>query len=227
MKTTNTALVAAPIAVLIACLTPGCGTPQRTAALECGAGGAGGAFLLCKALGGNDDTCMAMAAAGGGVGATVCYNYAGQLEQRRQALAGREDDLDAQLEYVRGLNQDAEQLNVRLRERVAEITRLTDDAVAKVGQGRMTQQQLQEQQNALDEEIATGRQQLAQGRTALDELKRYRARQEEQARQDEQAAGEQQAQRLRALDAELAKNEALLQEIERQTSALASQRQRV
>lgn len=215
------------IAALVACMSMGCGSPERNAALECGAGGAGGAYLLCKAFGGNDDTCTAMAAAGGGVGASVCYNYAGQLEKRRQALAGREDDLDAQLDYVRGLNQDAEQLNARLRERVADITRLTDDAVEKIGQGRMTQQQLQEQQDALDEEIAAGRQQLAQGRTALDELKRYRARLEEQARQEQQAGEVQQAQRLQALDAELAKNEALLEEIERQTSALASQRQRV
>ena len=197
------------IAALVACMSMGCGSPERNAALECGAGGAGGAYLLCKAFGGNDDTCTAMAAAGGGVGASVCYNYAGQLEKRRQALAGREDDLDAQLDYVRGLNQDAEQLNARLRERVADITRLTDDAVEKIGQGRMTQQQLQEQQDALDE------------------LKRYRARLEEQARQEQQADEVQQAQRLQALDAELAKNEALLEEIERQTSALASQRQRV
>jgi hypothetical protein len=200
------------VTALIPCMTLGCSTPQGTSAVECGAGAAGGAFLLCKAFGGKDDTCAAVAAAGGVGGATICYSYADNLEKRRQQLAGHENDLDARLAYVRGLNQDAEKLNAQLRSRVAEVTRHTNDTVAKVQQGQMNQQRLKEEQTALDNEIAAANQQAAQARAALQDMKRFRA---------------QQAQRSEQLDAEIAKQTQLLEETERQTSALASQRQRV
>jgi hypothetical protein len=197
---------------LISCMTLGCSTTQGTAAVECGAGAAGSAFLLCKALGGDNDKCAALAAVGGAGGATFCYNYADKLEKRRQELGGRENDLDARIEYVRNLNQDAEQLNAQLRTRVTEVTQHTDEVVSKVSQGELTKDQLKQEQAALDHEIQSVSHQAAQERDALEEMKRFQARQE---------------QRSQALDAEIVKQEQLLIDTERQTSALAAQRQRV
>ena len=194
------------------CAMPGCATNQQTAALECGAGGGGVSYGLCKAFGGSSETCNRMAVLGAGAGALACYHYAGNLEKRRQALAGKENDLDARIKYVQALNRDTEQLNEQLRGKVAEMTRRTDDLVRQTRAGKITLEQRQRERARLDDETAASRQQVALGREALDEMKQFRARR---------------GQESQALDAEIARQERLLQEAERQTSAMAAQRRRV
>ena len=203
------------VIVLASCLSAGCATTtdnQRTSALECGAGGAAGGFLLCKALGGDNKQCAAVAFLTGAGGAAICYSYAGNLEKRRQELAGKEADLDARLRYVRGVNEDSEKLNRQLRDRVANVTRHTNELVAQVNQKKLSQQNLTKEREALDNEVKVANEQLTLEKKALKDIKQLQA---------------QHARNSHELDAEIAKQQRLLAETQRQTTALASQRQRI
>jgi hypothetical protein len=190
----------------------GCSTPQGRAAFECGAGSAAATYALCKLTGGKNDTCNKVALGSGLGGAAVCYTYASSLKARSSILAGRENDLDARLRYVRGLNEDAERLNAELRTRVAAVAQHTDEVIMKINQNKISLQQLNDEKSALDVEISAVNQQIVLERQALEDMKRFQASQ---------------ARKSQALDAEIAKQESLLYESERQTSALAAQRQRV
>lgn len=153
----------------------GCATPSRTAGAECAAVGAGVGFVLCKVFGGSDQGCAAVAAIGGGLGGLGCYGYASSLEKRRESLQGKENDLDARIAYVRGLNEDGEKLNVALREKVEATSRRQDQLLAQVSQGKASSQQLAKERQQIGADLASARQQAALQQGAFEEAKRYRA----------------------------------------------------
>lgn len=189
-----------------------CQTQTQNAALQCGAGGAAAGYLLCKALGHSDADCLKTSALIGAGGAAICYSYASNLERRRAELAGRENNLDARIRYVRGLNEDSQQLNADLGKRVALATRSTDELVVKIRQKQISQQQLAQERRARDDEVKAANDQVAKGNSALAEVKAYRT-------QRNVASPE--------LDAEIAKQEKLLAEAQSRVQALAAQRARV
>lgn len=195
---------------LLSVLLAGCATNQQTASLECGAGGALVGYVACKALGGTDANCAKFAVVGGGVGALACYSYAARLEKRRQQLAGRENDLDARLRYVRGLNEDGEKLNAELRGRVEVASRRSEELTAQIGRNRASADLLAKERSRLDGELKAAKEQVALQRDALSEVKTF------------------QAKRTSAdLDAEIAKQDRLLADARRQVDTLASLRERV
>lgn len=191
----------------------GCQTTSQTASLQCGAGGAVGGYLLCKALGGSDAQCLGAGAVIGAGGAALCYNYASNLERRRAELAGHENDLNARIRYVRGMNEDTEKLNAELGERVAATTRSTDELVAQIQQRRITQQQLAKERQARDDEVKAARAQVTKGEGALQEVKAYRAQRGGTASPE--------------LDQAIARQEKLLVDAQRQVQLLSVQRARV
>src|SRR5689334_17197222 len=97
-------------AVVSGCATTGGSSLSRptTAALECGAGGAGAALLICKLAGGSDAICAAATGGAALVGAGACYGVASHYEQRRKELAGKEQNVDALLSFAKANNADAE-----------------------------------------------------------------------------------------------------------------------
>lgn len=215
----NMAVLLFPV-MMAGCTTMG-GTPGRagTAALECGAVGAGGGFLACKLLGGSDAMCAGIAAGAGALGGGVCYGFASNYEKRRQELAGKENDLDARLEYVRGLNEDAEKLNRELNARVEEISERTDKIVAQINQGTISSQELAKEREALLKEEKAAREQVEVEKAALEDMKRFQAEQLRKAGEDKAIHAE--------LDAEIRKQERLLKETQSATTAFATQRQRI
>jgi chromosome segregation ATPase len=190
----------------------GCATPQQTASLECGAGGAAIAYLACKAMGNSNAKCIAPAAVVAGVGAAVCYSYASRLEKRRHELAGREDDLDARIKYVRGLNEDGQRLNAELRERVKVVSQHTAELLAQVGRNQVSAEQLASERQRLDGEVKAASEQVALQRGALGEVKTYQSRRKTPAPD---------------LDTEIEKQDRLLGDAQRQVETLASLRERV
>ncbi len=214
----------AALLVLLIMIT-GCSTVGGTrgssgmAALECGAIGAGLATAICLAAGGSAAACAGSAAGGGLLGAGVCYTYAEKYEKRRQELAGKENDLDARLKYARGLNEDSEKLNQELNTRVAQISKRTDTIVAQINQGTISQQELLKEREALLKAENAAKDQVALEKAALEDMKRFQAEQARKTSADSAAHAE--------LDAEIRKQERLLAETRRATSALASQRQRI
>lgn len=200
-----------PGLVLAFCsLVSACQTAPQNAAVECGAGGAGVGFLLCKIMGGKDADCLGIGAVVGGIGAAACYDYGSKLDERRQELAGHEDDLDQRIAYVRGLNEDTQRLNTDLRRRVAEATKRTNELVAQ--KARLTQDQITKARQSQDAGLQVARNQVAEGTQALAAVKAYRAQRKPSSPD---------------LDAEIVKQERLLAEAQRQVEQLAAQRARV
>jgi hypothetical protein len=209
MKTSRTTQLGA-----LACLAAlsGCQTTQQNAALQCGAGTAAVSYLLCKAAGGRDADCLGIGVALGAGGAAICYSYSDKLEKRRKELAGREQDLNAQLTYVRALNTETEQLNADLGNRVAQVTKRTDELVAQIQAQKLTQAQRNAERQSLDREVKAAALQVNKGDEALKEAKALRAKVPQPKSE---------------LDDEIRKQEVLLAQAQRQVDLLAQQRARV
>jgi len=190
----------------------GCATKQQTSGLECGVGTFAAAYVACKLLGNSDSTCAQFSVAGGLIGGAMCYSYADRLEKRRQQLAGREQDLNARLTYVRGLNEDGQQLNAELRGRVNAASRRVASLSTQVGRDSSSAGQVAKERQRLDDEVKAAQQQVALQGEALSEVKAYRVRAKPASSQ---------------LDSEIAQQEALLADAQRQVAALASMRERV
>jgi hypothetical protein len=209
------------IAVILLALMAGCSTmgekpgSSGMAALECGAVGAGLATAICIAAGGSAAACAGAAAGGGALGAGICYTYAQKYEKRRQELAGKENDLDARLKYVRGLNEDSEKLNQDLNVRVAQVSKRADEIVAQIRQGSISQQELTKEREKLLKEENSAKDQVALEKSALEDMKNFQSRQAQTGNESAE------------LDAEIRKQERLLAETQNATRALAAQRQRI
>jgi hypothetical protein len=199
-------------AALLASLLAACSTPEQQSALECGGVTAAVAFAACKLAHGNTATCAAIGAGGGALGGAACYGLAKHLDDRRKELAGRENDLDARLQYVRGVNQDSEQYNAQLRKSVSDVTAQTDNTVQQIKQGALTADQIASARQALDKQIADAYTQLSAQKLALQDMKQFQARQPKPSPD---------------LDAEIQKEQSILAATQRDTQALASQRQRI
>lgn len=190
----------------------GCQTAPQNASLQCGAGAAAVGFLLCKALGNSDSKCLMAGAVIGAGGAAICYSYASNLERRRKELAGRENDLDAQIRYVRGLNEDGQQLNADLAKEVASVKQKTDELVAQIKQNKVSQEQLAKARQDRENEVKAAKAQVDKGNEALAEVEAYRSKRKAPSPD---------------LDAEIAKQKQLLADAQRQVDLLAAQRARV
>ena len=190
----------------------GCATTTGTAGLECGLGGAGASYLACKLAHGTDARCAEIGAAVGAGGALACSLYARHLDEQRKELAGKENDLDAQIRYVQGLNADTRQLNTDLAQRVASVTQSTDKVVAEIQQQQISQAQLAQERKTRSDLLRTSQEEVNQGTQALQTARDLRAKD---------------ANSSPALDDAIRQQEQLLAEAQRQVGLLASQRDRV
>lgn len=182
------------------------------AGLQCGLAAAGVSFLACRLAGKSSAQCAEIGAGVGLAGALACSLYAKHLEARRKELAGKENDLDAQIRYVQGLNADTRELNGDLAQRVTSLTQDTDKLVSQIGQQQVSQQQLARERKTRDDLVKTSQSEVAQGTQALEEAKQFRA-------QKVAASAD--------LDAAIAQQEQLLAQAQHQVDLLAAQQARV
>lgn len=204
-------IVVGVVAAAVVSSAVGSSSPWK-AGLECGLGGAGVGYLACKLTGKSSKECKKVALGAGAAGALACSLYAKRLDNRRKELEGKEQDLDAQIRFMQGLNADTRQLNADLAERVSSMTAETDALVAQITQQQVSQEQLVQERESRDEALKTSRDEVAQGQKALEEAKTRRA---------------QQASESAALDGAIKEQEQLLASAERQVKLLAEQRARV
>ena len=200
------------IAGWVAAATAGCATTTGMAGLQCGLGGAGASYLACKLAHGTNARCAEVAAVVGAGGALACSLYARHLGERRKELEGKENDLDAQIRYVQGLNADTRQLNADLTQRVASITQSTDRVVAEIQRQQISQAQLAQERKNRDDLLRTSQAEVNQGTQALQTARELKAK-------DRGSSP--------ALDAAITQQEQLLAEAQRQVGLLAAQRDRV
>ena len=195
-------------------LQPAERTLQPTvSAFECGGGSVTSAISTCRAAGGHTGHCAIVAVNAGVSGATACYTYATAIKDRREQLVGQEDELDAHIRYLQDVNQDTEVLNTELNVKITEVTERTDTAVDSLATGEMTQAELAQLRAILDQEVAAAQQQLDTVARELQAAEHYRS-----AQSSETAA---------RLDTEIARLQELLSQAQRDTAALALQRQRI
>lgn len=186
----------------------GCATKGQQARTEgAGVGAAGGAIggALIGYLIGDEKGAAIGAGVGALVGGLAGYSYADNIANRRQELAGRENDLNARIKYARGVNQDTQECNHRLEKEI-------EAQVAKVNQQQITQQELEKERQALNRKVQVANDQLALAEKELQKLKGFQF---------------QQTQRSDELDTEIADLEQSLAELRRNTSKLASLKQRI
>ncbi len=182
-------------------------------ALECGSGSVAAAIVACRAAGGHTGHCAIVAAGAGASGATVCYSYATTIKKRREELVAQEDQLDAHIGYLKDVNQDTVALNEQLKAKITEVTARTDTAVESLASGEMSQTELAQLQAILDLEVSGAQRQLDTVTRELQAAQQYRSRQPPGT--------------AARLDEEIARLQELLNQAQRDTSALASQRQRI
>lgn len=201
--------------VLVALLLTSCATQGDTARTEgtligAGAGAAVGAGLGYL-IGGSRGALI-----GAGVGAatvgTVGYVYADQVAKRNEALRGRENDLDARIEFAQGVNADTRQYNERLRRQVADLEVKVADLEARKRAQQVTQQELMDTRQAVSAQVNDARRQLQTAEAQLQDLRDFKARQSVPSP---------------ALDQEIAKFETTLANIRSHTTTMASQNARI
>jgi hypothetical protein len=224
--------------LLAATMITGCATlggkrgNSKWAAVECAIVGAALATAVCLAAGAaggmskgekgkvdGAEICAAAVAGATLLAAGACYTFAQRYEKRRQELAGKENDLDARLKYVRGLNTDSENINRELNTRIKEISKRTDKTVAQIERGSISRKELAKEREALLEEEKAAREYVELEKAALEDMKRFQAGQIRKTDSDRALHAQ--------LDAEIRKQERLLEETQRATSAFAAQRQRI
>jgi hypothetical protein len=181
-------------------------------AFECGGTSVKETIASCRAEGGNYGHCAVVAWHTGVSDATACYNYSTKIHRLREQLVGQEDQLDAQIHYLQDVNTDTEKLNADLATRVDAVTQRTDIAVDTLARGKMTASDLEQLRSILDNEASYAERQLDTASRQLEVAERYRSQQQPATA---------------ALDAQIARLKALLEETQRQTRALMAQRQRI
>lgn len=206
------AFLALAVAILF---VTGCATQSEQARTEGSLVGAGvGAAIgagLGYAIGGGKG-----AGIGAGIGALVGgaggYVYADRVAKRHEALAGKENDLNARIAFAQGINEDTRKENERLEQEVGALKPKIAELEAKKKSQQVTQQELQKQKDALAARTQDAQKQADLCQKELDGLKQFRS---------EHAASS------AALDEQINTLERNLAQMKVNTSALASLNQRI
>lgn len=198
--------------VASATILSGCETLEQNAALECGAGASVGSYFLCKASGKSAKECNKIALAGGLVGGAVCYGYASKLNKHKKVLEGKEDDLDARLQYVKNVNEESRKLNEKLEMQVATLSQEIDKEIFKQEQQKTESAELDNLRNKLKNNIEKANEQLDASKAALEDMRQFKVRQ---------------TKRSEELDAQIVTQQKLYNDTQKLIANLTQQSQRI
>lgn len=200
------------IPVFCAVLVSSCATQSQQTKTEGTAWGcAGGALvggLAGWAIGGSTGAAIG-AGTGGLAGCAVGYSYANNLDNRRKELAGKENDLDAQIKYATDVGNDTQQYNQDLKTKIEEFNQKVSELKSKAGSQESARKEL-------ENEINAERQQAQQASAKL-----------EQALNTSKALRSTQSKQSTELDVKIKKLENNLAQLQQNTKALASMSQRI
>ncbi|MCU0588666.1 MAG: YMGG-like glycine zipper-containing protein [Syntrophobacteraceae bacterium] len=203
------------VLALVLCLVPACATESQQAKTEGTLGGAAIGAALGAGIGalvGGGRGAAIGAGVGAGVGALAGYSYANNVVERRKALAGRENDLDARIQYARGVNEDARAYNQSLEQEIQTAELEINKLKAQSQQQQATRQALARKKQDLNKKVQEANESLALTQRELDDLRTFRS---------------QQTQRSAQLDAEIKSLEKTEAQLRENASRLASLNQRI
>ena len=206
-------LIASAVVVLF---VTSCATQSEQARTEGTLGGAAIGAAVGAGLGyliGRDAASAGIGAAigalAGGVGG---YVYADRIAKRHEELSGKENDLDARVAFARGVNEDTQEYNARLKKDVSELEPKITELAAKKKKQEITQRELEKEKQALATRVKDANKQLAVGQDELQALKKFRSEQKKSSKE---------------LDEEIKTLEQSLAQMKSSTNALASLNQRI
>ena len=193
-----------------------CATQSEQARTEGTLAGAGVGAVVGAGLGyliGRDATSAGIGAAiGAFTGGVGGYVYADRIAKRHEELAGKENDLDARVTFARGVNEDTQEYNARLKKEVNELEPKITELAAKKEKQEVTQSELEKEKQRLATRVNDANKQLALGQDELQGLKKFRSEQKKSSKE---------------LDQEIKTLEQSLAQMKSNTSALASLNQRI
>jgi outer membrane lipoprotein SlyB len=198
---------------VVACATEDQRAKTETAAIGA-AGGAGLGAIGAKIFGKKDEDdkkVLQAAAIGGAIGGIAGYMYADSITKRKQELSGKENDLDARINYARAVNEETHKANQELDQRIETLVAEMDELTEKAKQQESAHKELIAKQQDLEKEIHVAENNEAILQKELDEFKGFRANQSQSS--DE-------------LDAEIAKLEDNLARLKNSITKMAKQRHR-
>jgi hypothetical protein len=210
------------VLLMVGSVVAGCATTSDQIMLEgCAVGALGGAALGAGAgagigaLSGGSNGAALGAAIGAGVGAVAGLaggcSYADSLNKRYAELNGKESDLNEQIKFAEGVNHDTAEFNAKLQKQIEESKVKVADLSAKKARNEASQDELVKERAALDRSIKQANQ-TAQGvQGAINKLTSLQAKYP--------------AESPSALDAQKAKLEGQLAQLNGATKSLAAQRQ--
>jgi len=206
-------LIAVAVVVL---LVAGCATQDQQAQTEGTAIGALGGALLGAAIGGLASGNARGAAIGAGIGAltggVAGFVYAHSIVKRREELAGKENDLDAQIKFAQGVNQDTEEYNRKLASDIKAYQSEVDRLVEQTKKQKTQNDELMAKKQELDKKFTTAKNDLASAEEQLQELKNFKSQQTKSSKE---------------LDVEIKKLEGNLAQLKSNTNALAALNARI
>jgi hypothetical protein len=186
-------------------------TNEQKATLEGGATlGAIGA-VAGQLIGKDTESTVAGAAAGLVIGSLAANWYAKRTQARIDDLEKQGDDLDARIEYARGVNSDAEEYIDNLKKQLEETKSKVEELRNKHERNEITEKELETERVKIANQVKLAQDNKLLLKAQLDELKKYRKTKLE----DNDI-------RTKQLDEEIAKLETDLKVVEEHTIKLAS-----
>jgi hypothetical protein len=158
----------------------GCATKREQATAEGVGGGAALGALLgagVGALAGGGKGAPIGAGIGAAMGAAAGYSYAEHVKQRNAQLVQNEHDLDTQITFAKGANEDLQKVNSQIEQDLAAAQTAVNTLEAKIKRNQVTHAQLEKERQTLGSKVQNAKSQLQLATNDLNRVKVLRAEQ--------------------------------------------------
>ena len=202
--------------VVCALVLNGCATQNKSTMAE-GTGigcllGAGIGAGIGALIGGGEGAAIG-AGAGAAVGCIGGYVYADSVVERRENLQGKEDSLDAQIQFAQAANSDTQEYNQTLKSKIDEFNKNVTQLNISTENQTTIQSNLKKQKQQVEQELKDSTNALAATQEDLNNLKQFQATQSSTDTVE--------------LDNQIAELEYNLNELKQHNNALASMSERL
>ena len=202
--------------VVCALVLNSCATQNKSALAE-GTGigcllGAGIGAGIGALIGGGKGAAIG-AGAGAAVGCAAGYVYADSVVERRDNLQGKEDSLDAQIQFAQAANSDTQEYNQTLKSKIDEFNKNVTQLNISTENQTTIQSNLKKQKQQVEQELKDSTNALAATQEDLNNLKQFQATQSSTDTVE--------------LDNQIAELEYNLNELKQHNNALASMSERL
>ena len=202
--------------VVCALVLNSCATQNKSALAE-GTGigcllGAGIGAGIGALIGGGKGAAIG-AGAGAAVGCAAGYVYADSVVERRDNLQGKEDSLDAQIQFAQAANSDTQEYNQTLKSKIDAFDKNVSQLKKSTENQETIQSNLKKQKQQVEQELKDSTNALAATQEDLNNLKQFQATQSSTDTVE--------------LDNQIAELEYNLNELKQHNNALASMSERL